>query len=56
MDKICVFCGEKPKSRNSEHVIPQWLIELTGNPKRIASFGYEKWLNPNSKRTYKKIP
>ena len=27
-----------------EHVLPQWLIELTGNPKRIAGFGYYKGL------------
>jgi hypothetical protein len=40
MDKICVFCGAKPKEKNTEHIIPKWLIELTGNPKRIAYFGY----------------
>jgi len=53
MEKLCVFCGERPKSKSNEHVIPQWLIELTGNPKRIAFFGYKEWLNPNSnKRTF----
>ena len=41
MDKFCVFCGQKPEEKSFEHVIPQWLIELTGNPKRNAHFGYE---------------
>jgi hypothetical protein len=29
-EKFCIFCGEKPKDKNLEHVIPQWLIRLTG--------------------------
>jgi len=33
--KQCVFCGEHPVSKNKEHVFPRWLIEYTGNPKRI---------------------
>ncbi|MHA1973025.1 MAG: hypothetical protein ACTSW1_08530 [Candidatus Hodarchaeales archaeon] len=41
MDKFCIFCGHKPESKNFEHIIPQWLINLTGNPKRIAYFGYQ---------------
>lgn len=41
MDKFCVFCGNKPESKNYEHVIPKWLIELTGNPKRKAHFGFQ---------------
>ena len=41
MKRTCVFCGERPESKTSEHVLPQWLIELTGDPKRIAQFGYE---------------
>jgi hypothetical protein len=49
MEKFCVFCGEKPEGKNTEHVIPQWLIELTGDPNRKAFFGYEEWLNTNSK-------
>lgn len=28
-EKCCVFCGEKPKDKNQEHVIPQWLIRMT---------------------------
>lgn len=34
MKKYCIFCGEKPVSKNMEHVIPQWLIEYTGDPNR----------------------
>ncbi|GAG83166.1 unnamed protein product [marine sediment metagenome] len=41
MEKVCVFCGNQPESKTSEHVLPQWLIELTGNPKRKAEFGYK---------------
>lgn len=41
MDKVCVFCGKQPVSKTNEHVLPQWLIELTGNPKRLAHFGLD---------------
>jgi len=37
--KVCVFCGAKPISKTKEHIFPQWLIKLTGNPNRIANFG-----------------
>ncbi len=37
--KFCVFCGEPPAKKTSEHVIPRWLIELTGDPKRLGNFG-----------------
>jgi hypothetical protein len=42
VDKLCIFCGSKPEVKNNEHVIPRWLIELTGNPKRNAHFGYKR--------------
>lgn len=29
-EKFCIFCGKKPENKNLEHVIPQWLIHLTG--------------------------
>lgn len=41
MDKMCVFCGEKPEKKNKEHVLPQWLLKLTGDPNRIVTFGHE---------------
>ena len=42
MAKYCVFCGAVPEKKNKEHVVPKWLIKLTGNPKREAYFGFEK--------------
>ncbi|MFE4047145.1 hypothetical protein [Priestia sp. YIM B13490] len=42
MEKICIFCGNKPQDKTNEHVIPQWLIELTGNPSRKANFALNK--------------
>ncbi len=33
-EKRCIFCGKPPSDKNKEHVIPQWLIELTGDSKR----------------------
>jgi len=29
-EKFCIFCGKKPENKNLEHVIPQWLIKMTG--------------------------
>lgn len=42
MSKLCVFCGMKPDKKTKEHVVPKWLIALTGDPKRTAFFGYNK--------------
>ncbi|QXP74693.1 hypothetical protein H0I31_00840 [Tenacibaculum sp. AHE15PA] len=39
MSKFCVFCGEKPDKKTKEHIIPQWLIRLTGDPNRTISLG-----------------
>lgn len=36
--KVCVFCNKNPINKNKEHVIPDWLIELTGYKNRLASF------------------
>ncbi len=33
-EKFCIFCGEKPEKKNREHVIPQWLIRMTGREKK----------------------
>lgn len=33
-EKFCIFCGKTPKDKNLEHVIPQWLIRLTGREKK----------------------
>ncbi len=39
--KFCLFCGDRPVGKNKEHVLPQWLLELTGDPTRIANFGLD---------------
>ena len=38
-NKMCVFCGNPPQAKTKEHIIPKWLIELTGDPNREAFFG-----------------
>lgn len=42
MSKYCVFCGKPPTEKNKEHVIPQWLIRMTGDPNRIVNLGFSK--------------
>jgi hypothetical protein len=37
--RFCVFCGKNPEGKSLEHVLPQWLIGLTGEPTRIGRFG-----------------
>lgn len=37
-----MFCGRKPERKTKEHVIPKWLIEMTGDANRTASFGFKK--------------
>lgn len=39
MSKFCVFCGGNPDNKNKEHIIPKWLIKLTGDENRIISLG-----------------
>jgi len=39
--KVCVFCGGEPSSKTKEHVVPQWLIELTGQPNRLFYLGLD---------------
>ena len=38
-NRFCVFCGNPPEKKNREHILPQWLLELTGDPKRVVNFG-----------------
>ena len=40
MEKFCVFCGERPTSKSKEHVLPQWLLNMTGNPKRTLKLTF----------------
>jgi hypothetical protein len=37
--KFCIFCGKPPTDKNKEHVVPRWLIALTGDPKRQVNLG-----------------
>lgn len=52
MKKFCIFCGEPCDEKTKEHVIPQWLIELTGDPKRKAFFGFDLIPDIPKIRTY----
>jgi hypothetical protein len=40
-DRNCIFCGNPPAERSREHVIPQWLIEITGEPTREWNLGVQ---------------
>ena len=44
--KFCIFCGKKPEGKTKEHVLPKWLIEMTGGKKRTANFGINKAFSP----------
>ncbi len=35
----CVFCGEPAADKNREHILPQWLLKLTGDPSRVVTMG-----------------
>ena len=37
--RFCVFCGSPPVDKNKEHVLPQWLLRMTGDPRRVVKFG-----------------
>ncbi|NKK75853.1 hypothetical protein GFM13_37470 [Rhizobium leguminosarum bv. viciae] len=39
--RFCVFCGEEPTSKTREHVVPFWLLEMTGDPKRVVTLGID---------------
>jgi hypothetical protein len=49
LPKFCIFCGQRPEHKTREHVIPRWLIETTGDPKRQVSFGTHNWRNEEPK-------
>ena len=37
--KFCVFCGERPSNMNKEHILPKWLLSMTGDPHREVLLG-----------------
>lgn len=39
--QICVFCGKKPENKTREHIVPSWLHEITGDPSRVATIGFD---------------
>jgi hypothetical protein len=41
MIKTCVFCGEKPSDKNKEHILPRWLLKMTGDPNRVGRYGID---------------
>lgn len=40
MPTPCIFCGQRPINKNKEHVLPRWLLEMTGDPKRPVKIPY----------------
>jgi len=44
MKKNCVFCGLPLEGKTKEHVLPQWLLKLTGDPNRTVNIGMD-WKN-----------
>lgn len=39
--RICIFCGGAPNTKTREHIVPTWLLELTGDPNRTVAIGYD---------------
>jgi len=42
VQRICIFCGERPEDKNKEHPLPRWLLAMTGDPNRVVRHGY-RW-------------
>jgi hypothetical protein len=47
LKKFCVFCGKKPEAQSKEHVIPEWLIKLTGDLNRKITIGRRFYDDPS---------
>lgn len=39
MNKFCIFCGENPETKTKEHIIPLWVLKMTGDPNRKTNLG-----------------
>jgi hypothetical protein len=37
--RFCIFCGGVPVDKTKEHVLPYWLLEMTGDPSRVVKLG-----------------
>jgi hypothetical protein len=31
-EKFCLFCAALPSGKTKEHVVPRWLLRMTGKP------------------------
>ena len=40
-ERLCIFCGLSLTEKTVEHVIPQWLIEMTGPRNRLINLGVD---------------
>ena len=49
LNMFCIFFGASHSAKTKEHIVPQWLLKLTGNPNRSAYFGRD-WLSPSLKQ------
>jgi len=52
MARKCIFCGKKPENENKEHIIPQWLIKLTGEKNRELYLGPDYSSNELAYRSF----
>ena len=41
-NQLCVFCGKRPEKKNREHILPKWLIKLTGSFSRVVNLGLDQ--------------
>ena len=47
-----MFCGKIAENKNNEHIIPRFLIEMTGDLKRDGNFGFDLTSNNPVLRKY----
>jgi hypothetical protein len=52
---FCTFCGGPPQKKNREHVLPQWLLKLTGDPHRKVYLGRDYTKNGFRELPYSKL-
>lgn len=39
--KLCVFCGAEPRDEFKQRVLPEWLLELSGDARRVVPLGLD---------------
>jgi hypothetical protein len=52
---FCTFCGGPPQKKNREHVLPQWLLKLTGDLHRKVCLGRDHAKNAFRELPYSKL-